>query len=307
MSPNETHMRDPLAEEIHGYLTFLQLERHLAKNTIFAYKRDLKAFHHFCTQKMSSLCQDPNQMSTESALQFSRHLARKNLSPRSQSRSLIAVRGFFRYLRKENRIDHQPMERILLPKSPVTLPESITTDQIQELLDAPDLSKPQGIRDRVMMELLYATGMRVQELCQIKLKQLSPEYIEVLGKGKKSRLVPIGVDTFNLITSYIAGARNDLLKNRSSPYLFIGYGIKPISRQRCWQVLQQYARAVGIQVSVYPHKFRHSFASHLLSGGADLRAIQAMLGHADISTTEIYTQLPSDHVKRMYKKHHPRA
>lgn len=307
MNTQTASKSDRLSQYVAAYLTFLRLERRLSNNTVAAYQRDLTLFHDFCARVSPAVLQNPDQMNTELASQFSRHLAQRKLSPRSQSRTLVGVRGFFRHLRKENHISHQPMEHILMPKSPTALPDSMPAEQIHALLDVPGPSTPQGVRNRTMIELLYAAGMRVQELCHLKLKQLFPAYIEVVGKGQKSRLVPIGPRTYDAITQYIAGARNDLLKQRSSPYLFIGYGGKPISRQRCWQVLQQYARAAGIEQAVYPHKLRHSFATHLLVGGADLRAIQAMLGHADISTTEIYTRLPSEHVQRVYKKHHPRA
>lgn len=306
-SQDKEQTLDSLTEHMEQYLCFLKVERGLSTHTITAYARDIEKFYQFCKKQAPGVCQDVGSMSEDLATQFSWHLAQKGLGSRSQARSLIGVRGFFRYLRLEKKLLHQPMESVSLPKGPKILPDTLSFEQIEALLAAPNMQNPRGCRDRTMIELLYATGLRVTELCTVRMADLSIQHIEVMGKGQKARIVPIGHSTRLMLEHYLFSARPQLIKKYSSPYLFVGHRGKPITRQCFWQLIQRYARAAGIQDPIYPHKLRHSFATHLLIKGADLRAVQAMLGHADISTTEMYTRLPSSHVQQVYQKHHPRA
>ena len=231
------------------------------------------------------------------------------LSARSRARHLVSIRGFYRYLVQEKIIDSDPARLIDLPKSGLKLPDVLTVSDIDLLLRAPDTEKPAGLRDAAMLELLYAAGLRVSELVHLKLHDINLEagYVRVFGKGSRERVVPIGRHALNRIDRYLEKARPLLLKNLSSEYLFVARAGKPMTRQGFWKLLKRYAVRTSLNKKITPHSLRHSFASHLLEGGADLRAVQVMLGHVDISTTQIYTHVAREQLKQMHKKYHPRG
>ncbi|MGB5420908.1 MAG: site-specific tyrosine recombinase XerD, partial [Desulfobacterales bacterium] len=230
------------------------------------------------------------------------------LNARSRARHLVSIRGFYRFLAQEEILSSDPTRLIDLPKSGLKLPDVLTIDEVKRLLDAPDPKKPSGCRDAAMIELLYAAGLRVSELITLKLQDvnLTAGYVRVFGKGAKERVVPIGQYAQEKIRRYTNGARQALLKDRISATLFVARAGKPFSRQGFWKLIKRYGLRAGLRKVITPHTLRHSFASHLLEGGADLRAVQTMLGHADIATTQIYTHVARDHLKYLHRKFHPR-
>ena len=231
------------------------------------------------------------------------------LGPRSRARHLISIRGFYRYLLQEKIITHDPARLIDLPKSGLKLPDVLSIEEVKRILEMPDTGKPRGRRDAAMLELLYAAGLRVSELIGIRLTDINIEagYVRVFGKGSKERVVPIGQHAQGKIDTYIRTARPLLLKDIVSSHLFVARAGKPMTRQGFWKLLKQYALGSDIGKTITPHSLRHSFASHLLEGGADLRAVQVMLGHVDISTTQIYTHVATEHLRLMHEKYHPRG
>jgi integrase/recombinase XerD len=222
---------------------------------------------------------------------------------------LVTLRGFYRYLVQEKIIKYDPARLIDLPKSGLKLPDVLSVSEIKILLSTPDTQTPLGLRNAAMIELLYAAGLRVSELVNLKLLDINTEagFVRVIGKGSKERIVPIGNYAKNIIDRYVKTARSLLLKGGVSHYLFVARAGKPMTRQGFWKLLKQYALQAGIAKKITPHSFRHSFASHLLEGGADLRAVQIMLGHTDISTTQIYTHVAREHLLQMHAKYHPRG
>ena len=231
------------------------------------------------------------------------------LGSKSCARHLITLRGFYKFLAQEKIIDYDPARLIDLPKSGLKLPDVLTVADVNILLNMPDTDKPLGKRNAAMLELIYAAGLRVSELVTLKLLDVNLEacFVRVLGKGSKERVVPIGMCAREKIDDYINTARPLLLKNHISHYMFIARAGNPMTRQGFWKLLKQYARQAGIRKKITPHSLRHSFASHLLEGGADLRAVQIMLGHVDISTTQIYTHIAREHLRKMHEKYHPRG
>ena len=233
----------------------------------------------------------------------------EGLSARSRARHLVTLRGFYKFLVQENILQRDPAELIDLPKSSLNLPHALTVDEVKLLLTTPDLNKPNGLRDTAMLELLYAAGLRVSELINLKIQDVNLEagFVRVFGKGSKERIVPIGYFAIETIENYIKNSRPRLLKHIVSPYLFVARAGKPMTRQGFWKLLKRYAQHAGFIKKITPHSLRHSFASHLLEGGADLRAVQVMLGHVDISTTQIYTHVAREHLKKAHAKFHPRG
>jgi integrase/recombinase XerD len=219
------------------------------------------------------------------------------------------VRGFFKFLLHEKVIDQNPAKVVDLPKKTLRLPDVLSPQDVKNLLDTPDLKKTKGVRDAAMLELIYAAGLRVSELTGLKLRDINLDgcFVRVFGKGSKERVVPFGSYARQKIDLYLQQARTDLLKGQVSPYLFIGRPGKPMTRQGFWKLLDRYARKAGIRKKITPHTLRHSFATHLLEGGADLRSVQIMLGHVDIATTQIYTHVAQSHLKKMHAKFHPRG
>ena len=295
-----------LDEAVDVYLDHLKVERGLSRNTLEAYGRDLAKFRAFAEDKKLS---HTSEIETRHLLQFLVTLASGKLAVRSQARALVALRGLWKHLRAERHVERDPTEELELPRVGRPLPEVLTPAEVDELLARPDVGNARGLRDAAMLETLYATGLRVSELVALRLADvnLADGYLSTFGKGKKQRLVPMGEQAVARVKAYLEGARPELDRGRNAPALFLTHHGRPMTRQGFWKLLRGYAVAAGIHKPISPHKLRHSFATHLLERGADLRAVQAMLGHADIGTTQIYTHLSNARLRQVYKQHHPRA
>jgi integrase/recombinase XerD len=287
------------------YLDFLMVEKGLAAQTIEAYSRDLVRYISFLVESGRATVSEAD---TPLILKYLISMREDGLNARSRARHLVSIRGFYRFLTQEEILPSDPSRLIDLPKSGLKLPDVLTIDEVKRLLDAPDPKKPSGCRDAAMLELLYAAGLRVSELITLKLQDvnLTAGYVRVFGKGAKERVVPIGQYAQEKIRRFITSARQALLKDRVSATLFVARAGKPLSRQGFWKLIKRYGLQAGLRKVITPHTLRHSFASHLLEGGADLRAVQTMLGHADIATTQIYTHVARDHLKYLHQKFHPR-
>jgi integrase/recombinase XerD len=293
--------------QIDAFLVYLTVEKGLAANTIEAYGRDLASFHRYlATQEVK----EASAVGARHLIGFLTLRRDQGLSARSQARVLTTLRRFYRFLQREDALPaNDPTAHLLLPKLGRHLPEVPSRVQVEALLDVPDAATPLGARDQAMIELLYATGLRVSELVRLEVKQINLEagFVRVRGKGGRERVVPLGSRAKEKALAYLNTTRPLLLKGRSSPYLFLTRSAKPLTRQRFWQLLNRYARQSAAGGKVYPHALRHAFATHLLDGGADLRAVQAMLGHVDIATTQIYTHLTSERLREVHRKFHPRG
>jgi integrase/recombinase XerD len=287
------------------FLHHLTVERGLAKNTLLAYGLDLRKFCRFLNGKGG----DPRQVRQGEINEFARALSRQGLSPKSIARTLNAVRMFYRYLVTEKIVDEDPTAAIRAPRTWKSLPRFLTLEEVDHLLAAPDPAQPLGLRDAAMVELLYATGLRVSELVSLRLRDLNLDvgYLTCVGKGKKERLVPMGRAAIKRLRSYLDPARPVLLKGKSALAIFVNSRGRAMTRQGFWKILKKYGRTIGLRGKLSPHVLRHSFATHLLERGADLRSVQVMLGHADISTTQIYTHINRERLKKIYKDFHPRA
>jgi integrase/recombinase XerD len=294
---------DDLADR---FLNYLLIEKGLASKTIEAYGSDIARYLSFLGDNGIKHIVDAD---TPVILKHLIKMRDEGLGARSRARHLVTLRGFYKFLVQEKILQRDPAELIDLPKSSLNLPHALTIDEVKLLLNMPDLNKPTGIRDSAMMELLYAAGLRVSELINLKLQDVNLEagFVRVFGKGSKERIVPIGFFAKEKIDNYIGNSRLRLLKTIVSPYLFVARAGKPITRQGFWKLLRRYAQQAGLIKKITPHSLRHSFASHLLEGGADLRAVQVMLGHVDISTTQIYTHVAREHLKKAHAKFHPRG
>jgi len=288
------------------YINYLLFEKGLAEKTIESYSRDLIRYLDFLSSKGISKIAETD---TPLILQHLINLRNDGLGSRSTARHLVTLRGFYKYLVQEKVIKRNPARLVDLPKSGLKLPDVLSVAEIKLLLDLPDTNTPLGLRNAAMLELLYASGLRVSELVNLKLLDLNTEagFVRVMGKGSKERIIPIGIYAQNRLHDYIKRARPLLLKDRVSQYLFVARAGKPMTRQGFWKLLKRYALQAGITKKITPHSIRHSFASHLLEGGADLRTVQVMLGHVDIATTQIYTHVARDRLKQMHAKYHPRG
>jgi integrase/recombinase XerD len=284
----------------------LTVERRLAANSIEGYARDLSQLMAFADSVGSVL----EALSRAQLEAFVRRLMGEGRSPRSVARAIACYRGFFKYLVVEGHVPTNPAEDLRPPKAWATLPRFLTPDEVERLLDAPDHRIPRGLRDRALLEVLYATGLRVSELVGLRLAEvhLDASYLTCTGKGGKERLVPFGDHAGSWLVRYLREARPVLLGKRSSPRVFVNMkgGGPGLSRVGCWKMLKAYAQTAGVTSRLSPHMLRHSFATHLLERGADLRAIQLMLGHADLSTTQIYTHVLQHRMRAIYDQHHPR-
>lgn len=290
---------------VQDFLHHLKVERGLARNTLLAYGQDLAKFDRFLTEKG----RHPRQVRQGEIDEFARRLSRRGLSPKSIARALNAVRMFYRYLVREKIVGIDPTAEIRAPRTWKKLPRFLTLEEVDDLLGAPDSTSPLGVRDAAMVELLYATGLRVSELVSVRVRDLNLDvgYLTCVGKGNKERLVPLGRSAVRRLNTYIEGARLEILKGRTQAALFLNSRGGPMSRQGFWKVLKKYGTSVGLKGNLSPHVLRHSFATHLLERGADLRSVQMMLGHADISTTQIYTHINRERLKKIYRSYHPRA
>lgn len=290
------------------FLSYLIIEKGLSENTIEAYERDISSYLDYL-QKIG-IKDIKNPHSSIHILEHLKELKEKNkLSGKSRARHLIAIRQFYRFLNRQGIISKNPLVSIQNPKTWKTLPTILSYSQIEALLIQPDVKTPLGIRDKAMLELLYATGLRVSELINLKLTnlRLQPGYLICMGKGEKERAVPIGKSALAELQNYLVIGRAQLLKSKEISIIFVNrYGSK-LTRQGVWKILKGYCLRAGIKENVSPHILRHTFATHLLENGANLRVVQTLLGHADISTTQIYTHLALDKIKKMYKQYHPRA
>jgi integrase/recombinase XerD len=297
---------NPISPLIDLYINYLLVEKGLADATISSYSSDLVRFSDFLlSKKIKSI----NEADTIAVLKYLIDLRNEGIDIRSRARHLVTLRGFYRFLTAEKIIPKDPVRLMDLPKFGLKLPHVLSADEITVLIDAPDPIKPKGVRDGAMFELLYAAGLRVSELLHVKIRDLNLEsgFVRVMGKGSKERIIPIGSHAIAKLDNYIKHVRPKLLKEHPSPFIFVARKGLPMSRQGFWKIVKQYATAAGFEKKISPHTFRHSFASHLLEGGADLRAVQMMLGHSDISTTQIYTHVARDHMKKMHQKFHPRG
>jgi integrase/recombinase XerD len=292
-------------QSLRDYLDHLRVERGLSENTLEAYGRDLGKLEDFARTKK----RPPLALVQRDLTEFVGRLRELGLGPRSQARAIHAVRGFYRYGVREGLIDGDPMENLRAPRAFRALPRYLTSRQVEALLEAPDVAKPLGLRDRAILELMYATGLRVSEVIGLRAEGLNMELgiVRVMGKGQKERLVPLGKMARGWIERYLAEARERLTKGRPSPTLFVNHRGRKLSRMGLWGIVRRHAVTAGVERVLTPHVLRHSFASHLLERGADLRSLQAMLGHADISTTQIYTHVTRERLRQLYDKFHPRA
>lgn len=287
------------------FLHYLVVEKGLSSNTIEAYSHDLNRFLMYLQQREIA---ELHQVSKGDIRGFLLLLKKEGLSSKTLARILVSIRVFFRFLVEEAILSSSPAEEIDSPKIPRTLPNILDLDEVERLLDQPDQSL-QGLRDRAMLELLYATGMRVSELMRLHLNHVHLEagYVLLFGKGSKERIVPIGDEAMRWVQRYLQESRRQLLKGRESDFLFISRYGKPMSRQQFWKSIKAYGKKAGIRKRITPHLLRHSFASHLLERGADLRSVQLMLGHVDISTTQIYTHVTGERLKKIHQQYHPRG
>ena len=293
-------------ELLDAYLDHLRVERGLARNTLEAYSRDLTEFIHWVDETLEKPVRD---LRAEDLRFYFLGMGQAGMSARSVRRKTSSLRGLFRYLQKEGYMVEDPTELIDVPRLGTPLPKYLTMDEVDRLLAQPDPAEPLGIRNQAMLELLYATGLRVSELLALRLQDLNLEvgYVVAYGKGKKERLVPVGEVALEKLKEYLSDVRPALDKTARARHLFLNRSGRGLSRQGFWKLLNRYALQAGITSPVTPHVMRHSFATHLLERGADLRSVQLMLGHASISTTQIYTHLNREKLKQIYQRHHPRA
>ena len=290
---------------IDAYLDHLRVERRLADHTLESYARDLVALAEYAAGAGCAV----DALDRAALEDFVRQQRNIGLSPRSVARRVAAVRGFYRFLVLDRRLSRNPADDLCPPRAWPALPKFLTLEQVDTLIAQPDVSTSLGLRDRAMIELLYATGVRVSELVNVRTADLhlADHYMTCIGKGSKERLIPIGEQASDWIQKYQTAARHELLKGRATPRLFVNARGGPLSRVGFWKILKTHARAANLPPTISPHVLRHSFATHLLERGADLRAIQLMLGHADVSTTQIYTHVLEARLRTVYDRFHPRA
>ncbi len=283
------------------FTDYLRIDKGLSSNTLVAYQHDLKNFLNFLEEKKLSF----NTVRPLDITEYLTQLQGKKISVRSRLRAQVSIRQLYRFLLQEEKLKDNPTDKVDLPHLGRKLPEHLSLEEVERLLAAPDVKTPLGIRDRTMFELLYATGLRVSELVGLKLEQihLTEGYLLAHGKGSKERLVPIGKSAVGWLRTYLEKAREKILKGKNLSHLFISQKRTPITRQQFWILLQRYGKLARIQKHFSPHTLRHSFATHLLAGGADLRVVQTLLGHADIATTQIYTHIDTARLKEVVKLH----
>lgn len=290
------------------FFIYLKVEKRLSLNTLAAYGHDLAVYADFMTGRG---CAGPDTVAADDLSDHLRHLTEAGLVARSRSRALSAIRRFHRYLIKEKLASNDPSGNILSPKLPRKLPKLLSLEEVGALLAAPGSNNPKGLRDTALLELFYASGLRVSELCGLNLAQLDLRsgFVKPLGKGQKERLVPIGEEAGAALDRYLSEARPALLCHapKNSQAVFLSLGGRRLTRDAINKLMSRYALQIGLGRSLSPHMLRHSFATHLLENGADLRVVQTLLGHADIATTEIYTHLDHEHLRRIYQKAHPRS
>lgn len=289
------------------YLAVLKLEKNLSQNTIDSYRNDITNLFQFL---QNYNIDDPQRIKYNHLSEFFKFLREAGLTSSSASRYHSSLKGFFSYLFQNHYITENPVEKIPSPKLSKKLPQVLSVNEVELILSQPDVNNKFGLRDKALLELFYACGIRVSELINLKISGLffNEEIIRVFGKGSKERLVPIGSSAIEWITEYLKQSRPLLeKKSKSENYLFLNARGTKLSRMGIWKIVDRYVKEAKIDKEVHPHTFRHSFATHLIEGGADLRAVQEMLGHADISTTQIYTHIDRDYIKQVHRDFHPRG
>ncbi len=297
-----------ISATITSFLTHVRVEKGLSPNTVAAYRRDMMKFDEFARKRKLLL----EAVTRDILVDFLASLYRQKLESRTVARHLVTLRNFFRFAQSQDYIPVDPSLNLESPKIRRSLPGYLRLDEVELLLSQPDEQTPLGMRDRAMLEVLYSTGLRVSELVSLRVMDLDTAVgcVRCIGKGDKERIVPIGKKALNLVDRYLRDARPKLVgkgKQALATTLFINRRGSPISRVGVWKILSAYGRQAGLRVGSTPHMLRHSFATHLLERGADLRSVQLMLGHSDISTTQIYTHVVEERLKQIYKAHHPRA
>jgi integrase/recombinase XerD len=295
-----------ISATISSFLTYVKVEKGLSSNTVSAYRRDLVKFDVFAQKRKLSL----EGVSRDDLVDFLASLYRLKLESRTVARHLVTLRNFFRFAQIQELITTDPSINLESPKIRRSLPGYLRLEEVERLLEQPDSTTALGLRDRAMLEVLYSTGLRVSELIGLRVSDLDSKVgcVRCIGKGDKERIVPVGRKALLMVEKYLRDARPKLLgKLRGSPTLFVNRRGVSLSRVGVWKILSGYGKRAGLRVSLTPHMLRHSFATHLLERGADLRSVQLMLGHADISTTQIYTHVVEERLKQIYKAHHPRA
>ncbi len=291
-----------MIDPVERFLNYLTVEKGLSVNTLAAYKRDIQKFNTFLLESGVNI----TGFQKADLLSFIEHLRNSGNQATTLARNIAALRGFCKFLLMEGIITEDPIENISTPKGWKRIPRIIGPEEVLSLLDKPGAGNL-SLRDRAILEMIYSSGLRASELIHIKISDINFEagFITVTGKGSKERVVPVHEAALSTVKKYMDEARPDILKKRTSPFLFLAKGGKPMTRQRLWQLIKKYSKELSINIS--PHTLRHCFASHLLDGGADLRALQKMLGHTDISTTQIYTKVTPERLRKIHKLHHPRS
>lgn len=312
MSRKNSASISAIHSHLDDFIIFLRLERNAANNTIVSYRTDLSDYVHFLLnifeeEQISTL----DDIKPNHVMRFLAELEYegKRVSSRTQARKLSAIRMFHQFLVREEITENNPAHDISFPKRGLYLPHALNPQEIERILEQPDISEPKGVRDKAMLEFLYASGVRISELLHLRIPCLFLQdgLVRVLGKGNKERLVPVGEQAIACLESYLRSARPGIYSiAKSGDFVFLNMRGSPMSRMGFWKILHHYAQQSGVNCKISPHTFRHSFATHLLEGGADLRAVQEMLGHADISTTQIYTHVDTSYLKEVHTTFHPR-
>jgi integrase/recombinase XerD len=294
-----------MTDSVVEYLGALQTEQGASRNTLAAYRRDLRDFTDFLLDRRRAL----PDTGPDDIVGYLERLRRRGLKASSVARRISALRGLYRHLLREGALARDPTEHVEVPRRAQSLPRTLSREVVSALVEAPDVTRPPGVRDRAVLELLYATGMRASECLDLRLEDvnLTAGYVVCTGKGQKQRLVPVGAEALAWAKRYLSDVRPRHTRRRDCGRLFVNPRGGRLSRQSLWAIVRHAAARAGVRGRASPHMLRHSFASHLLEGGADLRSVQVMLGHADITTTQIYTHLPSAALTRMYRRFHPRA
>jgi len=293
-----------MEEHIEEFINYLHNVKKTSKNTELSYRRDLMKMNSYLAARNIT---DVRDVKREDLIKYVQHFEDEKAAPASVSRSIASLRAFFNYLEKEGIIEESPADGIKSPKIEKKLPQIMTQDEVIRLLEQPSGDTPKDIRDKAMLELLYATGMRVTELITLKVADvnLQMNYVDCHDPNK-DRIIPFGIEARNALKNYLEHSREAMIENKNEETLFVNVSGQPMSRQGFWKLIKYYTKRAGIQMDITPHTLRHSFAAHLVENGADLRSVQEMLGHSDISTTQIYAALSHNHIREVYEKAHPR-